>query len=165
MSFGISIDANNEWCFNSDPMSYVNWLKSKPREFLDFLASKHRFHADALKTLNDQLIDNSKGCLKLGDWLKDKTYVTCFFTFARPFTTLTHRIRVVILCMCIDLLHSLHSYASVFVDGWLKPFCTAVWSLEKASVEEFDVIALFSFLENHNFLTWSTFNWFIPKGK
>jgi predicted NAD/FAD-binding protein len=55
--------------------------------------------------------------------------------------------------------------APVFVDGWLRPFCAAVWSLDQEHVDSMDIIALLVFLSNHGFLSWSTFKWFIPAGR
>jgi predicted NAD/FAD-binding protein len=57
------------------------------------------------------------------------------------------------------------AYADVFVDGWLRPFCAAVWSLDGAAVDDMDLYALLEFLGNHGFLSWSTFKWFVPVGR
>ena len=37
----------------------------------------------------------------------------------------------------------------LFADGWLKPFCAAVWSSDQEELEAMDVRALLKFLENH----------------
>jgi predicted NAD/FAD-binding protein len=57
------------------------------------------------------------------------------------------------------------AYADSFVDGWLRPFCAAVWSLDGSAVDDMDLYALLEFLGNHGFLSWTTFKWFVPVGR
>lgn len=56
-------------------------------------------------------------------------------------------------------------YRPAFVEGWLIPFCEAVWSADTQSAEDMEAFTVFAFLRNHAFLSWSSVQWFTPKGR
>jgi predicted NAD/FAD-binding protein len=123
MSFAISLLDGHGWRHAADPALYARWLLRAPGQMWAFLASKHRFHADALAALAD------RRHMPLGAWLQTR------------------------------------AYAPIFISGWLKPFCAAVWSLDGDAVDDMDLYALLDFLSNHGFLSWRTFEWFVPVGR
>eukprot|EP00730_Choanoeca_flexa_P017891 TRINITY_DN8662_c0_g1_i1.p1 TRINITY_DN8662_c0_g1~~TRINITY_DN8662_c0_g1_i1.p1 ORF type:complete len:724 (+),score=117.45 TRINITY_DN8662_c0_g1_i1:106-2277(+) len=58
-----------------------------------------------------------------------------------------------------------HGYGSSFVDGWLLPFCQAVWSADGKSARDMEAFTILGFLRNHAFLSWQFVQWFTPKGR
>ncbi|EGD80866.1 hypothetical protein PTSG_01452 [Salpingoeca rosetta] len=58
-----------------------------------------------------------------------------------------------------------HGYGAAFMEGWLKPFCEAVWSAPKSEAMAMDAYSILAFLRNHGFLTWSTPQWYTPRGR
>jgi len=56
-------------------------------------------------------------------------------------------------------------YDESLAEGWLLPFCAAVWSKPMSGAREMDAASLFVFLRNHGFLTWNMLKWYTPKGR
>ena len=56
-------------------------------------------------------------------------------------------------------------YDESVVDGWLVPFCAAVWSSPSSAAGDMNARALFVFLRNHGFLKWAVPAWVTPRGR
>lgn len=58
-----------------------------------------------------------------------------------------------------------HGYHTAFVEGWLQPFCEAVWSSPTTAALEMEAYTILCFLRNHGFLSWTVVQWYTPKGR
>lgn len=56
-------------------------------------------------------------------------------------------------------------YDESLVDGWILPFCAAVWSSPLSAAREMGLRPLLVFLRNHGFLSFSQPQWFTPKDR
>jgi predicted NAD/FAD-binding protein/DUF1365 family protein len=53
----------------------------------------------------------------------------------------------------------------VFVDRWLVPFVSAVWSAPENNALDCAAFSILRFMNNHQFLTLGTMQWFTPKSR
>ncbi|EDQ84235.1 uncharacterized protein MONBRDRAFT_30477 [Monosiga brevicollis MX1] len=56
-------------------------------------------------------------------------------------------------------------YDTPFAEGWLRPFCEAVWSAKRTAAFDMEAWTILQFLRNHGFLSWSSPQWYTPKGR
>lgn len=58
-----------------------------------------------------------------------------------------------------------NGYDTAFVEGWLQPFCEAVWSAPTSTALDMEAYTILCFLRNHGFLRWAVLQWYTPKGR
>ena len=128
MSFATSDPTIGALKHSAELMPYLKWLWRDPKQFVQFIMDKRRFHHEAAEAMARP----ESSPATLGAFFK--------------------------------------SYSRVFFDGWISPFTSAVWSLEEksssasSSVAEFDLQVFLRFMQNHGFLSWSTFQWLTLPG-
>jgi hypothetical protein len=58
-----------------------------------------------------------------------------------------------------------NGYSEAFMQGWLVPFCSAVWSAPHTNALDFEAHTMLAFLKNHGLLTMTPPTWYTPRGR
>jgi len=145
-SFGAA--DGNTWSFGSNPLAWARLIFS--RRFWRLVKSMNRFHRDALEYLASHeaqaaAVDISASAPRGID---------------STFLSGNNRND-----QCIGEWLTQRGYDEALVDGWILPFCSAVWSEPQSAARKMHARSLLLFMRNHGFLSWSSVQWYTPRGR